>query len=405
MRADRDRIVVTGLGVVAGNGVDREAFCEAIYEGKTGIRPVTRFDVSQFRTPVAGQVEVEVPKVTPRDNQFGGTVSLAVRALNEALADAGLTAEQIATLGPRAGLAFSTSHGGTAYVMEHIKQELDQTEPTPDWLFEHSYFTNRVALAAGIQGPCSTTSSACAAGTASVGFAIDMIRSGRADLMVWGGSDPLMEISYGGFHIMKALSPTGVPKPFDKNRDGLIIGEGAAMMIVERLDQALARGAHIYAEIAGYGLSNDAYHATSPDPEGGGALRAMEMALADAGLQVSEIDYINAHGTATPANDTMEAKAIHRLLGDRAGQVAISSTKSMTGHCLGAAGSVEAAVCLLAIDRGFLPPTATLAEPEAGAEGLNLIKTQGRRATVKVALSNSFAFAGNTACIAFRQYQ
>lgn len=319
------------------------------------------------------------------------TVSLAFQALDEALADSGLTAEDLAKKGPRAGLAFATSLGGNSRMMEYIKEELAGESPDPQWLADLNFFTNFVARRSGIRGIVSTTASACAAGTASAGLAIDSIRFGRVDVMILGGADPLTDLSIGGFHSLKSLSPNG-SKPFDRERDGLVIGEASSVMVLERLDHALARGAHIYAEILGYGISNDAHHITSPDPEGGGAIRAMRMALEDAGLEPHQVDYINAHGTSTLVNDKMELGAIRAVFGDHAHSVAISSTKSMTGHCLGAAGSIELAACVLAVDRGLVPPTATLEQPEESFEDFHLIKKKGVTADVKVAMSNSFAF-------------
>jgi 3-oxoacyl-[acyl-carrier-protein] synthase II len=398
----KHRVVLTGLGVVAPNGLDRESFYQALCEGVSGLGPVDLIDMSAYRTQIAGEVKRDFADAAAAHN-FDRTVSLAFQALDEALADSGLTAEDLTKMGPRAGLAFATSLGGNSRMMEHIKEELAGTAPNPQWLADLNFFTNFVARRAGIRGIASTTASACAAGTASAGLAIDAIRFGRADLMILGGADPLTDLSIGGFHSLKSLSPNG-SKPFDRERDGLVIGEASAVMVLERLDHALARGAHIYAEILGYGISNDAHHITSPDPEGGGAIRAMRMALADAGLEPHQVDYINAHGTSTLVNDKMELGAIREVFGDHAYRVAISSTKSMTGHCLGAAGSIELAACVLAIDRGLIPPTATLEEPEESFEGFRLIKRKGVRAEVKVAMSNSFAFAGNSACILIGRY-
>lgn len=399
MAAYKHRVVLTGLGVVAPNGNNREAFYEALREGRSGLGDVSLLDMSLYRTQIAGEVKLQFSEeIAAAEHNDDRTVSLAFQALEEALLDAGLTRDDIEGLGNRAGLAFATSLGGNSRMMEHIKQELAGEAPAPEWLSDLNFFTNFVARKAGIQGPVSTTASACAAGSASAGVALDMIRFGRADLMVLGGADPLTDLSIGGFHSLKSLSPNG-SKPFDRNRDGLVIGEGSAMFVLERLDHAVARGAHIYAEVLGYGISNDAYHITSPDPEGGGAIRAMRMALEDAGIAPSDVDYINAHGTSTLVNDKMELGAITEVFGEHAYSVAISSTKSMTGHCLGAAGSIELATAMLAIDRNFLPPTATLDDPEEAFEGYNLIKKRGEDAQVNVVMSNSFAFAGNAACL------
>ncbi|WP_370042919.1 beta-ketoacyl synthase [Lysinibacillus sp. RC79] len=395
------RVVVTGLGVVAPNGYDKETFYQALLDGKSGIGNVERIEMSNFRTQIAGEVKISFPEMA-REHNFDRTVSMACVALDEAFKDSGIDSTYISGLGIRAGMSFATSLGGNSRMMEHLKEELDERKIQPEWLTDLNFFSNYIAKNAGVKGAINSTTSACAAGTAAVGIGFDQIRLGRADVMIVGGSDPLTEFSIAGFHSLRSLSPTG-SKPFDENRDGLVIGEGASIFILENYDHALERGAHIYAEIIGYGLSNDAYHITSPDPNGGGAIRAMKMALQDANLRPDDVDYINAHGTSTLVNDKMELNAINEVFQDHAKKISISSTKSMTGHCLGAAGSIELAACVLAVERGFVPPTATLSKPEKDFEEFSLIKSKSVKKPIKVAMSNSFAFGGNTACVILKK--
>jgi 3-oxoacyl-[acyl-carrier-protein] synthase II len=240
--------------------------------------------------------------------------------------------------------------------------------------------------------------SACAAGTAGAGIAFDLIKEGKADVMIAGGADPLTKFACTGFHSLKSLSPTCCT-PFDKEHDGIIIGEGSAFFVIENLEHAKKRNAKIYGEILGYSINNEAYHITSPQPSGDGALISMKEALRKSNLSLDKLDYINAHGTATKANDNMELKAITNLLGDKVKDVAISSTKSMTGHCLGAAGSIELAIAMISLSKGFIPPTSTLRNPQEGFEDYNLVKEKGMKKELNYILSNSFAFAGNTSSI------
>ncbi|MGE7841729.1 beta-ketoacyl-[acyl-carrier-protein] synthase family protein [Lysinibacillus sp. NPDC093712] len=400
MAKSSNRVVVTGLGIVAPNGYDKETFCQALLSGQTGIGSVERIDMSDFRTQLAGEVKISFPEMA-KEHNYDRTISLACLALNEALIDSGMDSTYLSSLGPRAGMSFATSLGGNSRMMEYLKEEIDERRTQPEWLADLNLFSNYIAKYAGVKGNISSTTSACAAGTAAAGIGFDQIRLGRADVMIIGGSDPLTEFSIAGFHSLRSLSPTA-SKPFDEDRDGLVIGEGASIIILENYEHALQRGAHIYAEIMGYGLSNDAYHVTSPDPNGGGAIRAMEMALRDAGLKPEDVDYINAHGTSTIVNDKMELNAIRQVFHEHAYKIAISSTKSMTGHCLGAAGSIELAACILALEGEFIPPTATLEKPEEGFREFRLIKTKGRKEPIKVAMSNSFAFGGNTACVVLK---
>lgn len=324
-------------------------------------------------------------------------VWLAKDALNEALQDSGLRRSELRILKQRAGLSLSTSLGSNDRMMRYIHDNRSG-EANPYWLTRIPVFLQHLLRHLEISGPVYTTMSACAAGTAAMGIAFDQIAGGKADVMIAGGADPLAAFSCYGFHALKALSPDEC-RPFDAARNGISIGEGSAFFVVESLEHARSREARIYGEILGYSIGNEAHHITSPDPSGAGALASMRHALDQAGLRADQLDYINAHGTSTPMNDAMELKAIGELLGEHRGQVAVSSTKSMTGHCLGAAGSIELAACFIALHEGFIPPTSRLAEVEAEHQSLWLVKDSPVKAELTYILSNSFAFSGNTSSI------
>lgn len=397
------RAVVTGIGIITANGNSREEVFEATCDGRSGLGEVTIFDMSDIRTQVAGEVKKDIPDMTKPD-ELERMVNLAMIALTEALEDSVLKSEDIEELGAKAGITISTSLGGNLKMMNHIKNRLNNKENSYKWITEVPGFVSTLCDKAGVKGPCYTTISACAAGTAGASIALDKIRSGKVDLMVVGGADPLTRFSISGFHSLKTMSATGC-RPFDISRDGIIIGEGSAFLIVESLERALNRGAHIYGEILGYGLSNDAYHSTSPDPSGEGAYYAMKMALEDANLTPKDINYLNAHGTGTKINDSMEINAISKLYKEENPELKVSSTKSMTGHCLGAAGSIELAISLLSIERGIIPPTATLENVGEGLNEFDLVPKKGVKAELNYVMSNSFAFAGNNASIVVGKYK
>lgn len=329
---------------------------------------------------------------------------MALSAAAEAVADAGIDfAHQDRR---RVGVALATSLGGILcmdrFVVHNKEHGYEGADPN---LFLHTCPSISGALAKeyGLRGPVITLSTACAAGTNSVGYAFDLIRSGRCTGMICGGTDPFTRLSFSGFNALKSLSK-GHIQPFTKERDGLVLGEAAAILILESLDQALERGAPIYAEVLGYGISNDAYHATSPDPKGGGAVRAIMACLHEADFTLDRVNYINAHGTATRLNDAMEISAIRQVFGERGARIPISSTKSMIGHTLGCAGSVEALTCALAIKHHFLPPTIHFTEPMEGCEEYDFVP-ESRAYEIDVAVSNSFAFAGTVAAIAIGRYK
>lgn len=399
------RAVVTGMGVIAANGRNREEFFNATADGKSGLASTELLSAIGTRTSVAGEADINVPEPQKPDDKERALV-MAYKVLDEMFEDSGLTREDINNLGMKAGISISTTLWGNIRIIKYASNRHANTENSPDWLIDLPSFVSQAARYAGVKGPCCTTMSACAAGTAGAGVALDYIRSGKTDVMIVLGSDPLTIFSAAGFHSLKSMSINGC-KPFDRERDGMSLGEGAAAFVVESLDSALKRGAKIYGEILGYGVGNDAYHMTSPDPEGIGAYKTMMMALEDAATSKDEIDYINAHGTGTELNDVMEINAISRMYENESerSKFFVSSTKSMTGHCLGAAGSLELAAILLAVKRGVIQPTSSLQNLSEAFEEFNIVKGKGIKKDIKKAMSNSFAFAGNSASIIVGKYE
>jgi 3-oxoacyl-[acyl-carrier-protein] synthase II len=399
MAKSRNRAVVTGIGIVAANALSQEEFLVALTNGISGLRSTEMLEKIGVRTRVAGEVNLRFPELEDPEED-DRAILMAYKVIDEAYTDSGITREEVKRLGPKAGISIATAMGGNLRFMKYTLNKTRHVENSPEWLIGAPVVTSRVPRYAGIKGPIYTSSSACAAGTGGAGIALDLIRNGKTELMVVVGVDPLTEFSAAGFHSLKTLSVNGC-KPFDKDRDGMTLGEGAAAIIVESLERASQRGAHIYGEILGYGLGNDAHHMTSPDPEGTGACHTLRMALGDAHTDAREIGYINMHGTGTELNDIMEINALVRLYPDPEARrkVYISSTKSMTGHCLGAAGSIELVVTLLALDRNLLAPTVGFENPMEDCKDFVVVQVQGIRQKVKKAMSNSFAFAGHSASI------
>jgi 3-oxoacyl-[acyl-carrier-protein] synthase II len=397
------RVVVTGIGVLSAIGNNKEEFLEGLLLGRCGTAPIQSLvDIEKY--PV--QVGCEI-KGFDFDGQEGMeawkdhdiTTKMAIVASKMALQDAGLELDDPF----RTGVALATSLGGVNSREQYYREnrangtwrtELILNVPT-------SVIAGNVAKHFGLKGPLSTVVTACAAGGNAIGCAMDNIRSGKAKVMITGGIDPFSAISFSGFTVLKSLSKSSC-RPFNEDRDGLTLGEAAAIVIVEELEHALARGARIYAEVLGYGISNDAYHATSPDPEGGGAMRSMQAAMQDAGLGIEDIDYINAHGTGTPYNDQMELEAIRKTFGERGKEIPISSTKSQIGHTLGTAGSIEFVTSVLAIYHEFVPGTINF--ENTIAEGYDFVPNEVRKQRVNHVLSNSFAFGGNTTSVIVGRY-
>jgi 3-oxoacyl-[acyl-carrier-protein] synthase II len=408
------RVVVTGLGVISSLGQNANTLWENILAGKSGVSPIDNFDVSAYPTRIAASVRDFNPedymdkKESRRMDRF---VQFAVAASKLALEDAKLN---IATdTDPeRVGVYIGSGIGGLATWEEQHRILLEKGPKRVSPFFIPMMIVNmasgQVSMMTGAKGPNSTSVTACATGTHSIGDSFRLIQSGDADVMICGGAEaPITPIGLAGFCSMKAMStrneePQKASRPFDQDRDGFVMGEGAGILVLESLEHAQKRGATIYAEIIGYGLSGDAHHITEPDPDG--AARCMKMAVRSAGIGFEEVDYINAHGTSTPVGDVSETTAIKKTFGDHAYKLAVSSTKSMTGHLLGAAGGVEAVICALTLRDGIIAPTINLDNQDPDCD-LDYVPNEARKADVKVAMSNSFGFGGPNASIVMKKYQ
>jgi 3-oxoacyl-[acyl-carrier-protein] synthase II len=410
---EKRRVVVTGIGAVTPLGNDAETTWKNIVEGVSGIGPVTRLNADDFPAKVAAEVkEFNVENFIDKKDarKMDRFTHYAVAASLMAVKDSNL--EITDENAPRVGVWIGSGIGG----METFEQQHEtfmnrgyrRVSPFFVPMMIPDMATGQVSITLGARGFNSCTVTACATGTNSIGDAFKVIQRGDADVMVTGGAEaPITKMSFAGFCANTALStnqdPQKASRPFDKNRDGFVMGEGAGIVVLEELDHALARGAKIYAEIVGYGATGDAYHITAPAPEGEGGARAMKMALDDAGLAPEEVGYINAHGTSTEYNDKFETMAIKNVFGEHAYNLAVSSTKSMTGHLLGAAGGIEAIFTVLALKEGVLPPTINLETPDPECD-LDYVPNEARRLHVDAAISNSLGFGGHNATIAFRKY-
>lgn len=398
-----ERVVVTGYGTVSAAALDSKGFETALREGRRCFREIVPHypylkGLNSTHAGLIIQFEPD-PRDPPEIQKLDRNVHLALRALREALATAGLVNT---TLGKRAALVFGTCSGGMRSVEKHhLQLSLGIDNVDEDLVFSKRYYTTAKVLShiAGASGPTMTVVTACAAGAGAIAQGIDLIRAGLADLVLAGGSDSFAPSTLVGFDALKATC-VGMCSPFSTNI-GLNLGEGSAFLVLERLEHAHDRRAKIHAEILGYGLSNDAYHPTAPDPSTKGQVAAMARALRDSGKKAEEIDYINAHGTGTRANDPAESKAISKLLGKRADQVPVSSTKSIIGHCLGGAGALEASATIIAAKGDFLPSTAGFDSPRDGCRLADYVPSPGRPWRGRIALTNSFGFAGNNACLVF----
>jgi 3-oxoacyl-[acyl-carrier-protein] synthase II len=409
------RVVVTGLGAVAPNGIGVETFWQSIIHGVSGIGPITRFDASKHDTRIAGEVQGFDPlqwlekKEARKMDLF---IHYAVAAAQMAYDDSGLKLTDDNR--ERIGVFVGTGMGGIPALEESHKLLLERGPGRISAFFIPSIITNlasgQISMRFGMKGPNSCVSTACATGNHAIGDSFRIIQRGEADVMLAGGSEAVITpLTIGGFCSMKALStrndePTRASRPFDRDRDGFVMGEGSGLMVLEELEHARRRNAKIYAEMVGYGMCADAYHITQPAPEGEGAVRSMRLALKDAKLTPSQVDYINAHGTATPVGDVMETLAIKTVFGEHARSVAVSSTKSMTGHLLGAAGGVESVITVLTLVHGILPPTINYETPDPECD-LDYVPNTARRAEVRYALTNSFGFGGTNASLLFKKYE
>lgn len=407
----RRRVVVTGLGTVNPLGLDVETFWQHCVAGTPGVAPISSFDASRLKTRIAAEVmDFDAENYMERKDarRLDRFAQMTLVATGQALSDAGLDFKTHPELGERAGVIFGAGIGGMLSFIDGIDTLRDRGPDRINPLTITKIIANMGAGVAsidfGLLGPTNTTVTACAASANAIGDAAEIIRRGAADVMVAGGGEAAVcEFAIGAFNSARALStnnddPAGASRPFDADRDGFVLGEGAASLILESAEHAEARGARVYAEIAGYGMSADAYHVTLPRPGGAGAARAMNEALLDADLAASEIDYINAHGTSTSANDSTETAAIKSSFGDAATSVPISSTKSMTGHLLGGAGALEALVCVLAIRDGVVPPTINYTTPDPECD-LDYVPNQARQIEVETAMSNSFGFGGHNVAL------
>lgn len=409
------RVVVTGLGVVAPNGIGTDTFWENLVAGVTGIDRITRFDAGRHDSKIAGEVKgfdpllyMEKKEVKRMDLFIHYALASAIMAVD----DARLKFED-AERG-RIGVLIGTGMGGIPALEESHNVLLEKGPGRISPFFIPSIITNlasgQIAMRYGFRGPNSCVSTACATGNHAIGDSLELIKRGAADVMIAGGSEAVITpLTIGGFGAMKALStrndePHRASRPFDKGRDGFVMGEGAGVLVLEELQRALRRGAKIYAELVGYGMSADAYHMTAPEPEGVGAITSMRLALEAAGLNPEDVDYINAHGTSTPMGDAAETRAIKQVFGGHAYGLAVSSVKSMTGHLLGAAGGVEAVATVLTIYHGLIPPTVNYDEPDPDCD-LDYVPNKARQAEVSVALTNSFGFGGTNATLVFKQYE
>jgi len=398
----RTRVVVTGIGAVTSIGIGREPFWRHLLDGQSGIGKVESFDTSRYQVHVGGEVKAFAPepyvtRLSP--SQMGRGSQLAIAAARLALADSAL---DVGSLDPiRVGVSVGTTSGEPEWIERFNDRELAGERDRIGDEFLNRYpchvLAAHVASELGFRGVNTVIPTACAAGNYALAHALDTIRSGDADIMLAGGSDAFSRITYTGFARLGAIAPERC-QPFDKNRKGMIPGEGAAVLIIEPLERAARRGARIYAELAGYGLSCDASHMTAP--QGDGAVRAMRSALQDAGLTADDISYVSAHGTGTPANDRVEAMAVKQAFGDR--KVPISSIKSMLGHTMGAASAIEAAACALAVWDDQIPPTINLEQLDPECD-LDCVPGRSRRIPVEAAMNNAYAFGGNNASVIFRK--
>ncbi len=412
---ENNRVVITGMGLVTPIGIGVDETWSAALNGKSGVGPITEFDASSFPVRIAGEVKgfdpanyIEAKEIKKMDR----FIHFAIAAAKMAVDDSGfrITGENA----ERVGVVIGSGMGGLPAIEHYHKAFLEKGYKRISPFFIPMLIINlasgNVSIKFGAKGPSSCPVTACATGSHSIGDAVRIIQRGEADAMIAGGTEScITALGVGGFAVMKALStrndePERASRPFDMDRDGFVMGEGAGIVFLENLDSALSRNAKIYAEVMGYGMSSDAYHITTPSPGGEGAARCMKAALKDAGLEPEKIDYINAHGTSTKYGDELETTAIKTVFGDHAYKLCVSSTKSMVGHLLGAAGGVEAIFSVLSIYHGKVPPTINLDNPDPECD-LDYVPKTAKQVEVKYALSNSFGFGGTNACLIFGKYR
>ncbi|KAF0802166.1 3-oxoacyl-ACP synthase [Alcanivorax xiamenensis] len=409
----RRRVVVTGLGMLTPLGADVNSTWEGIKAGRSGIRPIEHFDTSDFSTKFAGLVpdfELGDYLSAKEGRKMDLFVQYGMVAAIQAIGDAGLDMDK--EEGERIGVAIGSGIGGLTNIEDNHRKLLDSGPRKLSPFFVPSTIINMIAgnlaIMYGFKGPNFATVSACTTGTHNIGFAAQQIQLGVADVMIAGGAEKgSTPLGMGGFAAARALSsrnddPQAASRPWDRDRDGFVLGDGAGAVVVEEYERAKARGATIYAELVGYGMSDDAYHMTAPSENGAGAALSMRNALRDAGMDAGDVDYINAHATSTKLGDLAELNAVKQVFGEHADKLAVSSTKSMIGHLLGAAGAVEAIMCLLAMRDNVAPPTINLNDPDEGCD-LNLVPNQAQDRQIDVTLSNSFGFGGTNGTLLFRR--
>ena len=410
-----NRVVITGIGAITPIGTGKEEFWKGLMEGRNGIDKITRFDASEYHSQIAGEVKDFDPadyidkKESKRMDRY---TQFAVAAAGMAIKDAGLDLEKENL--DRVGTFVGAGIGGIETMHAQYEKLFDKSPARISPFFIPMMIANmaagQVAINYKLHGPSSCVVTACATGSNCIGDAFRVIQRGDADVMVAGGTEAsISQAAVAGFCAMKALcmdhndDPKHASRPFDKARSGFVMGEGAGLVILESLDHAKARGAHIYAELVGYGANSDAYHITSPAPHGEYQAKCMQLALDDAGMKASDVDYVNAHGTSTHLNDQGETEAIKTVWGDAAKDVSVSSIKSMTGHLLGAAGGVECIATALAVENDMLPPTINYETPDEGLD-LDYVPNKAKAKTVRAAMSNSFGFGGHNACLLLKKY-
>ena len=409
------RVVITGVGVITPLGTGVQKTWEGLLEGRSGIGKITHFDASELPVQIAGEVRDFNPEdyIEPKEiRKMDRFIHFALAASEMAINDSGLkiTSENA----DRVGVIIGSGIGGLPKIEQYtlILHERGYRRVSPFFIPMNiiNLAAGRVSIRFGAKGPNSAVVTACSSGSHAIGDAFKIIQRGDADSMIAGGSEAVIcPLGIAGFAVMKALSkrndePEKASRPFDLERDGFVMAEGAGIVVLESLESALNRGAEIYAEVVGYGMTGDAYHITAPSPDGEGAARCMKMALDDAGVSPEEVNYINAHGTSTKFNDELETMAIKTVFGEQAYRIAVSSTKSMTGHLLGAAGGVEAIICAMAIKNDVVPPTINLENPDPQCD-LDYVPNEKREMTVNYALSNSFGFGGTNACLLLKKFE
>lgn len=412
---DKKRVVITGMGVVVPNGIGIDVFWDSLCCGRSGIGKITHFDASSYPSQIAAEVKdfdplnFMGPKSARRMDKFG---QYAVACTRMALDDASL--EVTDKNSDRIGIAIGSALGGIPSAEEQHSIFLERGLRRVDPLLAIKIFpggaTSQVSIEFGINGHSNTIGGACAAGTDNIGYALYAIKNELADAMIAGGAEaPIVPLTFGAFCLLGALSkrngdPTRASRPFDRERDGFVMGEGAGVVVLEALEHALERNVHIYAEVLGYGTTNDAYHMVQPLPTGDQAMRSIQLALRDANIKPSDIDHINAHGSSTPLNDKIETKIIKQIFGEYAYKIPISANKSMIGHALGAAGAIELIASILTIENQFIPPTINHEFPDSECD-LDYVPNKGRKSLVNTVLKNSYGFGGKNSAIIIRKFQ